>query len=90
MVRLLTPLDMTVELPDGNTEVSDVEEGCLQRPQGPLLGEDFSTVLNKRTKLRKKLLRADYYKSFLHKCRSDDIMLKGLRLSQQVHPTSQQ
>ena len=46
-----------------------------------------TTVLSKKSWLRRKLLRADHHRVFLHRCHTDDMTPKGLRLSRQVHPT---
>ena len=67
-------------------DVSDTEEDSLPCTQAPLSGKDLSTVLIRKYRPRRKLLRADHHRVFLHKCHTNDVTPKGLRLSRQVHP----
>ena len=67
--------------PEGDMDVSDTEEDALPCAQTPLSREGLTTVLTRKMKLRRKLLRADYHRAFLHKCRTANVTPKGLRLS---------
>ena len=85
-VRLLNPHDTEPEPPEGEMEVSESEEDSLPLTQPPLFEVSLPCVLSKKARLRRKLLRADHHRVFLHGCRKDDVTPRGLRLSRQVHP----
>ena len=67
-------------------EISDTEEDPLPAGQASISGEDLSTVLSRKSKLRKKLIRADHHRAFLHRWHADNVTPKGLQLNRQVHP----
>ena len=60
VVRLLTPQDADIPLLEGDMEVSDIQEDALLCPEAPLLGVNLPTVVFKKSRLRRKLLRADH------------------------------
>ena len=64
---------------DGDMEISDIEEGPLPSPQALLSGEDLSTVLSRKSKLRNKLLCADH-RAFLHRCHVDNVTCRSLQI----------
>ena len=80
-VRLTVTADSNMETP---MDVSDAVEPSLQLAQPNRKG--LPTILTRKQKLRRKLLRADHHRAFLNKCRVAKVTPKGLKLNHQVHP----
>ena len=88
-VMLSTPIDIDLEMDisyrDSDNSDSDNDDG-LPCAQSSLPKDGLKAAPERKTRLRRKLLRADHHRVFLSKCHKAKVTPKDLRLSRQVHP----